>query len=259
MDDFILKTGIKSKTVLERLIKLGAFRNLERHNNSKALWIYYQTKYGNGPDAKEIKNYISHLIISKQGWTEGAIAAERERLVSEYRIIYPRKKTIPKKLLNWNPEPIIDFNAVLGTIDQDFSFEERLLFQNDYLGYYIDSPLGLFSCRGDLTIAAAKSNAKSGHDIIAIEGIIVNIEYATSKNNKPYAKISTSDGMLKTSIMVWSKELSSLDKTKLVIGAGIRAIVDYDDDRNSFSIRRNTSINILKRKPTNATADERRD
>jgi len=259
MDDFILKTGIKSKTVLERLIKLGAFRNLERHNNSKALWVYYQTKYGNGPEAKETKNFISHLIISKQGWNEGSIAAERERLVSEYRIIYPKKKAIPKKLLNWKPEPIIDFCAVLGAIGDDFSFEERLEFQNEYLGYYIDSPLGLFYSRGDLTIAAAKSNAKSGQDIIAIEGIIVNIEYATSKNNKPYAKISASDGMLKTSIMVWSKELSGLDKTKLVIGAGIRVIVDYDGERNSFSLRRNTSINILKRKQINAAADERRD
>jgi hypothetical protein len=65
--------------------------------------------------------------------------------------------------------------------------------------------------------------------------------------------------MLKTSIMVWSKELSGLDKTKLVIGAGIRVIVDYDGERNSFSLRRNTSINILKRKQINAAADERRD
>lgn len=255
MDDFILKTGIKSKTVLERLIKLGAFRNLEKHNNCKALWIYYQAKYGNGPDAKEAKKSLEDRLLLKQGWTEGTIAAERERLVNEYRIIYPKKKTIPKKLLEWMPHPLITLESVLEVYDTDFIFEKILKFQHEYLGYYIDSPLKAYKCRGDLTIAAARADAKYGKDIVAIEGIVVNIEYAMSKNDKPYAKLTVSDGMLRTNIMIWTRELANIDKAAVKTGTGIRAIVDYDGERNSFSLRRNTTLNMLKRINQDATTD----
>ena len=255
MDDFISKTSIKSKTVLERLIKLGAFRNLPDHKNCKALWRYYQIVYGNGPDAKATKSDVFRQILLKDGWTENSITVEKERLIREYTSIYPKKKTIPKKLQDWRPEPRIDLVNVLKVTDEDFSLQEILLFQNDYLGYYIDSPLGAYICRGDLTIAKAKRDAKSGQDLVAIEGIVISIEHAMSKKNKPYAKMIVTDGMLRTNIMIWTKELAAIDRNLLVKDAGIRVIVDYDSERNSFSLRRNTNINMLKAKIKHATAD----
>ena len=63
------------------------------------------------------------------------------------------------------------------------------------------------------------------------------------------------DGMLRTNIMIWTKELAAIDRNLLVKDAGIRVIVDYDSERNSFSLRRNTNINMLKAKIKHATAD----
>ena len=246
IDDFIEKTGVKTKTVLERLIKLGAFRNLDKHHNSQALWFYYQAKYGNGPEAKATKIKICEMLLADAGWSESRIIEERHRLEVEYKAMYPKKKIIPKKILEWRPEPEITLDNVLKVITTDFILKDRLIFQNEYLGYYIDSPLEAYICRGDLNIAKAKTNAKAGQDLIAIEGIILNVEHAISKNDKPYAKISISDGMLRTNVMVWAKELANIDKSVLRKDAGIRVIVDYDQERNSFSLRRNTTITVLK-------------
>ena len=248
MDDFIEKTGIKTKTVLERLIKLEAFRNLPSHSNCKALWIYYQAKYGNGNEAKQAKNDISNSILEMQGWNQEAIEKERNNLINEYKLVYPKKKTIPKKITEWMPEPAITLDNILKVIEHDYSLVERLSFQNDYLGYYIDSPLEMYNCRGDMTIAKARNMAKSGHDLVAIEGIIHNIEYAMSKNNKPYAKLVLTDGMLRANVMIWSKELGNIDKGAIKKDIGVRVIVDYDQEHNSFSLRRNSTITILKPK-----------
>lgn len=248
MDDFIEKTNIKTKTVLERLIKLGAFRNLAGHKNSKALWFYYSYKHGSSEEAKNLKKQIKIEATKHLGWTDSKIADERQRLITEYKALYPKKKVIPKKLLEWSPEPVITLELINELYGQDFTLPDRLSFQNEYFGYYIESPLDMYICRGDMNIAMAKKRAKAGQDLVAIEGIVHNIEYAISKNDKPYAKLVLSDGMLRTTVMIWNRELANIDKSVIKKDVGVRAIVDFDQERNSFSLRKNTTLTILKLK-----------
>ena len=69
IDDFIAKKG-KSKTLFERLIKLGAFSKL--HPNKRATWMWYLNQYGTG-DVEE------HELSDADDQAKAEIAESREK------------------------------------------------------------------------------------------------------------------------------------------------------------------------------------
>jgi len=97
IDDFI-EQNIKQKTLLERLIKLGAFDRL--HPNRRALWYWYQYKYCTDKHATQIRRRIRE----KFAWNEEEIQKERDRQATRYRELYPKRVKIPKKITTWKPK-----------------------------------------------------------------------------------------------------------------------------------------------------------
>lgn len=242
IDDFIEKKGAKSKTVMERFIKLGAFKSLDGHENNYAIWMWYQYKYCSGKDMTQLRKEIRQIILDADGWTDETIEDERQRQATEYRSQFPNRRKIPAKIQNWKPKPNDSRERVMAIYADDiFSLEEILGFEKLYLGYYLHSPLDLYDIEGDCTIEKAKEIGKDGGEP-KLEVCITDLQFAVSKNKKDYARLIVSDGVQNALILVFSNELSIQDASTLVVGTGISACVDYDEMRGTFTMRRNQII-----------------
>jgi len=101
LDDFVEKHG-KNKTVLERLIKLGAFN--EKHPNKKALWMWYLYQHGSGTYITAFKRLVRCCYC----WTNDEIVAERARKEACWRQEYPNRTKVPVKITNWVPTIPLD-------------------------------------------------------------------------------------------------------------------------------------------------------
>lgn len=240
IDEFVQAEGRCSKIVLERFIKLGAFRHI--HPNAKALWMWYQYRYCSG--MSKLRAEIREKLLDAELWTPAAIKAEIARQIAEYKRHFPKRNKIPQKFYNWKPKPNDSREKVMALYPDDFTMEERLGFQHIYLGYWIDSPLDAYQCTGKNTIARAKEIAKLGNEII-LEGIIVNVDSGTTKKGDPYLKVTLTDGVQRCLIFVWPSELAYQDHNVLKNGCGVVMVVDYDDKRGTFSLKRNESIHKL--------------
>lgn len=228
LEDFINKRG-KNKILLERLIKLGAFKHL--HENSQALWIWYQYHYCSDT---EIKRQIRAAVLEADGWTDATVEQERARQVEEYRKLYPKRKKMPKKVENWKPEPDVSLQK-LEQIYQDYSLSEILKFEDAYLGYYIHSPLELYVTKGGMAINDAKEHGK-------LEAVIMNVNYGITKSETQMCRLQVSDGIGSASLLIWSDSLLTMDKAILRQGVGIRAFVNYSEKYNSFSLQQSFPI-----------------
>jgi len=244
----------KNKAVLERLIKLGAFSHLPDHNNSQALWMYYLYHYSSDSN---IKKDIAGLAIKKEGWNDKTIAEERNRQEAEYKKLYPKRNKIPSKISKWKPStPNITLRLINKLFPKDFTLAQKLQFQKDYLGFYLDSPMDLFETRGNSTIREAKEFGLENREVM-IEAMITAIDLATTKPKvgqsvgSQYAKLTITDGIQSTLIFVWKSELERLNPDVLQAGVGIRVRVNYDSMRNTFSMCRNTTIRALRLKDAN--------
>jgi len=246
IDDFIEQTGGKDKAACERFIKLGAFKYMKGHGNSKALWTWYQYKYCSGKDITKLKNDIKQQLLLKDGWNDKTIKEEKKRQIDEYKKTYPKRRKIPNKLINWKPTPSDDRENVMSLITEDFTLAEILKFEEEYLGYYLHSPLDLYACKGDCTIEDAK--CYSTRDTSSrLEGVIIEVSYSKTKTDKDFARIIISDGIQQSLVLMWESELRIQNKDILQAGTGVQLYVNYDHTRNIFTVSRNEHIIKLKR------------
>jgi DNA polymerase III alpha subunit len=242
IDDFIEKKGGKSKTVLERFIKLGAFNQIPGHENAYALWIYYQYKYCSGTDITALRKEIREKLLAAEGWNDTTIKEEIDRQITEYRQVKKKVTKIPAKITNWKPKPNDSFEKIMELYkDQRFSLEEMLQFEKDYLGYYLHSPLDLYQTSGQCTIEIAKSFGNEGKEA-KLEVIISDIEFRESKNGKQFAKLLVSDGVQDAHIFIWKNELDRQKAECLAPGAGVQMFVTYDKIRKMFALCRGEVI-----------------
>lgn len=248
IDDFIEKKGGKKKTVLERFIKLGAFKYVPGHENSYSLWMYYQYKYCTGKDITVLRKEIKEKLLEKEGWDEKAIEEERKRQIAEYRSAYPNRRKIPDKFYNWKPKPNDSRENVMSLFsDSEFSLEEVLGFEKDYLGYYLHSPLDLYDIEGECTIERAKDDATTGSEL-KLEVVITDLEFKETRTGKEYARLQVSDGIQTAMVFIWGTELAIQRPENLVVGTGVSMFVDYDEMRGTFTLCRGDIImNLLPR------------
>lgn len=240
IDEFIEAKNGKDKIVLERFIKLGAFKNIPGHHNSKALWTYYQYKYCSGKEITALKKEIKAKLLAADGWDEEKIKAEIERQIFEYKAAYPKRLKIPPKITNW--KPVVEDDSCMAVLkvlnnEPDFSLSEVLRFEMEYFGYYLHSPLDLYYIGGNSSIDNAKKTKSA-----KIEAVVTNFEFAVTKKGKQYGRLKISDGVQECLVMIWTNELSIQEAENLVAGAGISLNVDYDDTRNIFTLQRNDKI-----------------
>jgi DNA polymerase III alpha subunit len=270
IDDFISKKG-KSKIVYERLIKLGAFAKL--HPNIRATWMWYLHEYGSGsveafefadvddiakaeiaedkkrqlkakPKLKEfsypvkiLKNYHIRCLMAAAKWTEETILIERDRQVAVYKSQYPKRK-VPAKILNYRPVIKATRENVMALYPEDYELQQILRFEKTFLGYYWHSPCDLYQTSGNHTIDKAKVN-------FCVEGVITEINQAKTKKGSDMLRIIVTDGRKTCLILVWEQEIKRQNKKYLRVDQGVRIKVDYDPDRNSFVLRRGTTIDPL--------------
>lgn len=251
IDEFVQSApGRQSKIVLERFIKLGAFRFLSGHDNAKALWHYYMYKYcKSGKNMTELRRDVRARLLELEGWTPKTVNEERARQISEWKRQFPKRNKIPDKFKNWNPKPVDTRDKVMGLpmFSEDFTVEERLNFQKQFLGYWIDSPLDMYKCEG-VTIAQAKENAKMGSEV-KIEGLISDVQMAETKKGDPYLRLYVTDGVQTALIFVWNRELAIQDLEGTVQkGKAIQLFVDFDEKRGTFSLARGEIIAPLRAK-----------
>lgn len=243
LDEFI--EGRKSKTVLERFIKLGAFSKLPGHENSRAVWTYYQYHHCSGNSA--LKKQVNTDLLALGGWDEITVAKERQRQEFEYRRAYPKRNKMPKAITSWMPNVEPTLANISKITSTDFNLEERLEFQKDYIGYFIDSPMAAYRTSGDGTIAAAKEKSVQGKEAY-INAIVQKFEEAITKTGKPFGKLMVHDGATECMIFIWARELAMQDKDTLVSGIGINVAVDYDEVRNLFCVSRGQRLYKLKKR-----------
>ena len=273
IDEFVKLKG-KQKILLERLIKLGAFR--EVHPNIKATWRWYLHTYCSGrinryaelgdeplwscdddgdfvqdepptdpkDRAKEqilitqLKNHHRIQLLIADGWNKASIEEERNRQVSEYKKLYPKRKNVPKKVLNWQPDPKDTRERVMGLYSDDYDLTEVLEFEKEFLGYYWHSPCDLYKISPGTDIEHAKITGR-------LEGVITKKYEGRTRNDKPMLKLVITDGRQECLVILWQNEMGLQDDELLVVDSGIRLKVQYDPDRNSFTLERGSIIGRL--------------
>ena len=250
IDEFVNSgEGKKNKTALERFIKLGSFSFLPGHENAKAVWMYYQYKYCSGNT--DLKKQIRQLLLQKEGWDEKTVLAERMRQSAEFKKAFPKKK-VPPKILNWSPKPDDSRARIMALYSEDFTKGEKLEFQKEFLGYYLDSPLDLFILKGDSTIKHAKAYGEEGEDVslevMILEHAVLTTKPKEGREQSQYLKLTVTDGIQRAFVFVWTNEFARQDPEIIQAGVGVRMRVSYDKARNSFTMCRNTNMIRLKLK-----------
>lgn len=234
IDDFIEANG-KNKTLMERLIKLGSFQRY--HPNIKATWMWYQYKYCS--DVKELKKEIHDKLLVD--WPQERIEQERQRQIGEFRLLHPKRNKIPNKILNWTKKPDDTREAVMALFPEDFTLRERLSFEKQYLGFYWHSPMDLYHVTEGRTIKDAKEDNTE-----TIECVIEKVAKAKTKRNSDFLKLSVSDGLHQSTIIVWEDDIHGFRRFLEKDLPGIRLDVVYDSDRDSFTVQRGASPRRLE-------------
>jgi DNA polymerase III alpha subunit len=236
IDHFVQVNG-RDKRAMEPLIKLGAFRMY--HPNSKGVWMWYQYKYCSGKDATTIKQSIRAILKDNLNYSDDKIKAERDRQMAEYKRLYPKRKRIPNKILKWVPKIDDSRQSIMDLFQDDFTLEERLAFEKQYLGYYWHSPLDLYKTT-NLTIQRIKDSiGKRGK----IECVVEKLIMGKTKKQQDMGKLRVTDGLSECTIMLWSTQLQVL-KPYLKEGLGLRIDVKYDPSRNSFTLADRNTVPI---------------
>lgn len=262
MNDFIQRFG-SSKVILERLIKLGAFDKL--HRSRKALWLWWQYKYGKDKESRELKRHIKWSLA----WDKSKIEEIRKERIKDYFDDFPNRKKIPPKLANWAPtvpdssggkgygigfkdglpedkkdpeykmcakiEPTLEDIERLCT--SDYHLREVLRFEQEYLGFFWHSPMDIFDVKG-YTISKAK---KAG----IVECVLEKIEFKQGPKSE-YAVLYITDGMEHSKVMVWGTELANTNRKLLVENMGVKMRVAWNPKYRSFNISRDATILPLR-------------
>lgn len=243
IDDFISKTNA-GKTVVEPLIRLGAFDRIDSHLNRKALWTYYV--YRHKKMSTTDKNSVVKYMTEKTGWTELDIITEIDRQKDAYRNMYPNRNVIPKKILNWKP----DVNFTLEQFNEhvaEYKISEKIAFEELYLGYNLSNPMLMYETKHNRTIdECANECVQIGYSFL--ECIISECEVSSTSNDSKYCRLNVTDGTNSTTIFIWSNILEKLPQALLRKGKAIMAPVAYDSVRKSFTILKGHTIIPLNKK-----------
>lgn len=252
LNDFVARIG-KKKIATERLIKLGGFDS--HYKNRKALWMWFLYKFDNTVEARKTRVLINSCYL----WPKLKIEAERKRQIIEYQRLYPKRKKIPKKILNWMPStphsemqpfdperPLTDeeekmakkikleFDDVVRLFPKDYTLSELLEFEKEYLGYYWHSPLDVFVHATNTTIEDAK--------ITGILECVIEESLIKQGARGEYMILNVTDGINSARVNVWGNELICNDEEIFEDGTGIRMRVNWQEKWRSFAVRRNTII-----------------
>jgi DNA polymerase III alpha subunit len=256
VDDFIAHCG-GNKTALERIIKLGGFSSI--NPNTKALWMWYQYAYGVDKASKELRLKINHCYA----WPADKLIAERRRQTEEFKKLYPKKKQIPKKVLNWVPstphrppapfnegivltdEQIADaksikleYDDVVALFPKNYSLQQILDFEKEYLGYYWNSPLDVFDRSPNTDIESAKKKE-------VLECVIDSVETRQGARGNTYIRLTVTDGIRTAKVNVWTNEYEISGPENFQPGVGLRMVVEWSDTYRSFSVKRNKMVMLL--------------
>jgi len=242
-DDFLVKYG-KSKAVMERLIKLGAFDDIESNRNG--LWNWYLYKYcSKSEDVDAVRKNINDKIIGVE-WPADKIKIERERQLDEFKKLFPKKKPL-KRITEW--EPKIGYKYDYPTIKEvinlfdDYTLKEKLMFEKEYLGVYWTDPMQLFEYDREYCF----ENAKVEEDYY-VDGIVEGFNDARTKNGKRFRNYNVSDGVETNAIKIWEDSIKYQDEEVYKPGCGVRVPVKWSEKYHSFSLQRNCSIVSLRNK-----------
>lgn len=256
VDNFITACG-GNRTVLERIIKLGGFSSI--NSNRKALWTWYQYAYGVDKASKDLRLKINHCYA----WSATRLAEERRRQLEEFKKLYPKKKQIPKKVLNWVPTtpsyPPVPFNPELELTEEQaaaakkielsyedvtalfpkgYTLQEILDFEKEFLGYYWNSPLDVFDCSPNTDIESAKKSE-------VLECVVDSIENRQGPRGNAYVRLTVTDGVRLARVNVWSNEYEISDPEIFQPAVGLRMVVEWSDMYRSFSVKRNKMVMLL--------------
>lgn len=235
-----------NKTVIERFIKLGAFKNLPGHQNARALWMWYQYHYCNGKEYTALRKEINELLLADQGWTEDKIRAEIEYQTQQYKAAYPKRNKIPPAILKFKPEIDTSIEAFGKFYASDFDLAEKLEFQKEYLGFYVDSPMDLYDSEGGATLKDAKDRMSKGMQKVAeVSVLITGLALAQTKTKKDYAKLTVTDGKASAIILMWENELK-LNIDNIGENIPVKIAVQYDHTRGIYTVVPRTIIKKLK-------------
>lgn len=270
-----------NRTIFERLIKLGAFDEL--YPNRKALWKYYLYKVGSGKDINEFKRRVNACYL----WPSKEIFAERQRQTNEYKKQYPKRKKIPKKIMEWLPSNAwptksseydpereltkdeakmakkikLTFDQFVQFFPEDFSLIEILDFEKEYLGYYWNSPLEVFENKDGTSVADARASslakqAGEHRKRVFMEAVIDEVVTNKTKSGNEYLVLYVTDGIERVRVNVWGNEIFLTDDELFEPGTGIRMCVKWSDQYRSFSVERGQGITALPLKKKKETEDE---
>lgn len=221
IDDFIMTHG-KQKSVMERLILLGAFNKY--HKSIKGTWMWYQYKYCTGKDITVLKEKIRTELL--KSWTPDKIDAERKRQIDTFKKDHPKRK-LPAKIANWMPKPHDDRESIMALFDE-YTAKEILEFEKQYLGYYWHSPMTLYKTSEETTINEAKE-----HGIMEV--VIDSLVVKKTKKGNSMGRLSVTDGLQTTNVVIWQDQLDEC-KEYLKPGVGVKLYVTYDEHWNSFTL-----------------------
>lgn len=236
-DDFVGKFG-SSKIILERLIKLGAFDEINR--NRKGLWKWFLFKHTKDRD-------IVEEVMPHFEWSEEDIQKEKDRQAKEYFKFYPKRKKIPSKISNWKPK--IGRRYETPTMDQvvslfdDFTDAEKLGFEKEYFGSYWNNPLSLYE-------TSEENVLKIGDDCVA-DVVIEDITERTTKTGGLFRSLRVTDGVSTVDVAVWEDDFLNNDIGVFRTGNGINIELLWKEKFRSFNMAPGSAVHSLERKDAN--------
>ena len=240
-----------NKTEAERFIKLGAFKNLPGHGNSKALWMWYQYHHCNGKEFTALRKEVDQLLAVDQGWTENRIKEEIAYQIKQYTSTYPKRKKIPVSISKFKPDLDTTVSAFNKLYPEDFTLAEKLEFQKDYLGFFVDSPMDLYESRGTITLKEAKERITKGiAKKVDVAVLITDLSILETKTKKQYAKMTVNDGSTIGMILMWENELR-INLDSIGEGKAVKVTVEYDRSRGIYTVANRSTITVLENKNEN--------
>jgi DNA polymerase III alpha subunit len=245
LDDFIERTNA-GKTLVERLIRLGAFEKVPEHENRRALWHYYAYKYKKMKTAERRELYPT--LIEHVGWSPSEIENERDRQVDAYRDLFPRKKeaNYPKRVTEWMPEDKHDLKTFNELFD-DYKISEIIDYEEEYLGYHLSNPLLMYDTRANRDIQGCIEDFMT-QQAAFLECIINEVHRGSTQKGDPYCRLNVTDGRETTTVFIWSDNLEKINPSVLRKGVACMIPVTYQPKRKSFTMLRNNVIIPLNRK-----------
>lgn len=243
-EEYVNKNGKKkirrlvNKTVMARLIQLGAFDHV--FENRKALWQYYVYKYTKSNDKRKdiLKNLKEKFEMSQE-----EIEEQRQKMIKDWRK-NPRnknKKNPPKRITTWKPKrKKYNIDHFLELNPKGYSLDDLLKIEQEFFGFFWHSPMELY-VHNNHTVEDAKHSGE-------LECVIQNISIQKSQRGNEYFRLTVTDGLEEARLMVFQDQIVMSDQQLFNEGVGIRASVKWSDKYKSFSCERGKQLVGLIRK-----------